>query len=97
MKRNQWLSWGAWPALTASLAALSPASAEDTLTATTFGGAFEAAAVKAWIAPYSEASGVKVVTEQYDGDLAKLRAMVEAGNTTLGSSRSRIERRDLRM
>lgn len=69
-------------AIAASLATLSPAFAQDTLTATTFGGAFEKAAVKAWIEPYSAASGVKVVTEQYDGGLAKLRAMVEAGNTT---------------
>lgn len=69
-------------ALAAGLSAGSPVAAQDTLTAVTFGGAFEAAAKKAWLEPFTQASGIKINTEQYDGGLAKLRAMVEAKNTT---------------
>jgi len=60
----------------------SQAIAQDNLTAVTFGGAFEAAAKKAWLDPFAQATGITINTEQYDGGLAKLRAMVEAKNTT---------------
>jgi putative spermidine/putrescine transport system substrate-binding protein len=58
------------------------ALADGSLTITTFGGAFENAAAKAWFEPYTAKSGTAVAKEQYDGGLAKLRAMVEAKNTT---------------
>ena len=69
-------------ALATGLTVAAPALAQETITAVTFGGAFEAAAKKAWIEPFTQATGIKINLEQYDGGLAKLRAMVEAGNTT---------------
>lgn len=58
------------------------AAADGSLTITTFGGAFENAASKAWFEPYTAKTNTAIAKEQYDGGLAKLRAMVEAKNTT---------------
>lgn len=80
-RRNS-LSFAAGLVLAAGLAAAPPAVAQEAITATTFGGAFEAAATKAWLDPFTAATGIKINKEQYDGGLAKLRAMVEADNTT---------------
>lgn len=70
--------------------------AAETLSVVTFGGAFEAAAKKAWFEPFTQATGVNFSTESYDGGLAKLSAMEQAKNTT-GSHRSGNQRRDHRM
>lgn len=59
-----------------------PASAADSMTVVTFGGAFENAVDKAFFGPFTAKTGVEIVKEQYDGGLAKLRGMVEAKNTT---------------
>ncbi|WP_244818419.1 ABC transporter substrate-binding protein [Caballeronia sp. Lep1P3] len=58
------------------------AHAAETLNVVTFGGAFEAAAKKAWFDPFTQATGVTFSTESYDGGLAKLSAMEQAKNTT---------------
>ncbi|HEX4766787.1 MAG TPA: ABC transporter substrate-binding protein [Lichenihabitans sp.] len=58
------------------------ASAAQTMTIVTFGGAFETATDKAFFAPFTAKTGIDIVKEQYDGGLAKLRGMVEAKNTT---------------
>lgn len=67
---------------TSLLALVLPASAEENMTIVTFGGAFESAVEKAFLEPFTKENSVTVVKEQYDGGLAKLRGMVEAGNTT---------------
>lgn len=59
-----------------------PAAAQEAITITSYGGAFEDAADNAFYKPFSEETGIQINKEQYDGGLAKLRAMVEAGNTT---------------
>src|SRR5690349_6317675 len=73
----------------AALAALSvfaffaaSAQAAETLSVVTFGGAYEAAAKKAYFEPFTQATGVGFSTESYDGGLAKLSAMEQAKNTT---------------
>ncbi|AUT65582.1 ABC transporter substrate-binding protein [Paraburkholderia sp. SIMBA_049] len=73
----------------AALAALSVfaffaagAQAAETLSVVTFGGAYEAAAKKAYFEPFTQATGVGFSTESYDGGLAKLSAMEQAKNTT---------------
>jgi putative spermidine/putrescine transport system substrate-binding protein len=58
------------------------ALAQDALTIVNYGGAFEEAMTKAYIEPFMKETGIKIEKEQYDGGLAKLRAMVESGNTT---------------
>jgi putative spermidine/putrescine transport system substrate-binding protein len=56
--------------------------AAETLSVVTFGGAYEAAAKKAYFEPFTRATGIGFSTESYDGGLAKLSAMEQAKNTT---------------
>ena len=58
------------------------AQAAETLSVVTFGGAYEAAAKKAYFEPFTQATGIGFSTESYDGGLAKLSAMEQAKNTT---------------
>ena len=54
------------------------ARAADTISVVTFGGAYEAAAKKAYFEPFTAATGIGFSTESYDGGLAKLSAMEQA-------------------
>ena len=58
------------------------AQAAETLSVVTFGGAYEAAAKKAYFEPFTQATNIGFSTESYDGGLAKLSAMEQAQNTT---------------
>jgi putative spermidine/putrescine transport system substrate-binding protein len=58
------------------------AHAAETLNVVTFGGAYEAAAKKAYFDPFTQSTGVNFSLESYDGGLAKLSAMEQAKNTT---------------
>lgn len=69
-------------ALMTGLSLSVPAAAQEAITITSFGGAFEDAADNAFYKPFTAETGIQINKEQYDGGLAKLRAMVEAGNTT---------------
>jgi putative spermidine/putrescine transport system substrate-binding protein len=71
------LQWAAAIAIGAALAA--PASAQQTLTVVSFGGAYGAAQKKHQIDPYMEATGNKVLFENYTGGVAEIKAQVEAG------------------
>ncbi len=59
-----------------ALAALPAMSAE--LTVISFGGANKDAQQKAYYQPFSASSGIKVVAGDYNGEMAKLRAMVDS-------------------
>ncbi|MFA5121591.1 ABC transporter substrate-binding protein [Zavarzinia sp.] len=69
-------------ALVAGLCLAGTARAAETISVVTFGGAYEAAATKAYFEPFTKETGVGFAKEAYDGGLAKLSAMVEAKNTT---------------
>lgn len=58
------------------------AYAQDKLTVTSFGGSFQAAQSKAYMKPFAKEFGVTVLEDEWHGDMAKLRAMVQAGNVT---------------
>ncbi|MEY2890419.1 MAG: hypothetical protein RJA98_327 [Pseudomonadota bacterium] len=66
--------------LVAALAALLavPAFAQSQLTVVNFGGANGAAQKKAYVEPFEKTSGSKVVVVEYNGEQAKIKAMVEA-------------------
>src|SRR5207302_10713418 len=67
----------ALPILTALLASAAlPALAQQQLTVVNFGGANANAQKKAFYEPF-EKSGVKVVPVEYNGEQAKIKAMVE--------------------
>ncbi|MBV8568799.1 MAG: ABC transporter substrate-binding protein [Methylobacteriaceae bacterium] len=80
--QNRWICAGGILLVAAGLGISARASAADTMTIVTFGGAFENAVTKAYFDPFTAKTGISVVKEQYDGGLAKLRGMVEAKNTT---------------
>jgi len=68
------------PALLLVLGAV-PAAAQQ-LTVVNFGGANGAAQKKAFYQPFEKASGAKVVPVEYNGEQAKIKAMVEARKVT---------------
>lgn len=68
------------PALLLGIWAL-PAAAQQ-LTVVNFGGANGAAQKKAFYEPFEKASGAKVVPVEYNGEQAKIKAMVEARKVT---------------
>ncbi|GAA6140695.1 ABC transporter substrate-binding protein [Hydrogenophaga sp. 5NK40-0174] len=70
------------PAIVALAAALAmPAMAEEALTVVNFGGANGAAQKKAYVEPFEKAGG-KITSVEYNGEQAKIKAMVEAKKIT---------------
>jgi len=70
--------------LIAGLAALLalPAFAQSQITVVNFGGANGNAQKKAFYEPFEKSAGIKVVPVEYNGEQAKVKAMVEAKNVT---------------
>ena len=68
-------------AVAATLAAGS-ALAQSQLTVVNFGGANGNAQKKAYFEPFEKAGG-KITAVEYNGEQAKIKAMVEAGNVTI--------------
>ena len=52
------------------------------ITVISFGGASQRAQDKAFYAPFTAATGIRVVAGEYNGEQAKVKAMVEAKNVT---------------
>src|SRR5262245_19385709 len=66
-----------------AMAAAPGAIAQDkALTIVSWGGAYQESQRKAYIEPYASESGTKITEEEYNGEIAKIRAMVEAGSVT---------------
>ncbi len=63
-------------ALALGLACAGPTLAAD-LTVVSFGGANKAAQEKAFYAPFQQATGNKVIAGEYNGEMAKVKAMVD--------------------
>lgn len=64
--------------LLAVLAASACVAAQaDELSVISFGGANKEAQIKAYYEPFTKATGTKVVAGEYNGEMAKLKAMVE--------------------
>jgi putative spermidine/putrescine transport system substrate-binding protein len=69
-------------ALLASGAGASGARAADQLTVVSWGGAYTTSQVKAYHEPFAKDTGVEILSEDYNGGLAQIRAQVESGNVT---------------
>ncbi|CAG9271375.1 putative spermidine/putrescine transport system substrate-binding protein [Paraburkholderia unamae] len=82
MKTNRSMIRTALAACGLGVVAMTGAHAADTISVVTFGGAYEAAAKKAWFEPFTAKTGDQFSTESYDGGLAKLQAMEQAKNPT---------------
>ena len=57
-------------------------SAAETLTATSWGGSYSESQRKAYYEPFMKETGHTVLEDEWGGDLAKIRAMVDTGNYT---------------
>lgn len=60
--------------------AVTAVHAQESLTVTSFGGAYGAAQEKHQVKPFMEDTGVKVLWESYSGGVAEVKAQVESGN-----------------
>ena len=65
---------------TAALSAL-PAAAQE-LTVVSWGGSYSDSQREAFLKPYAKDTGAKVTEEEYNGEIAKIRAMVETNSVT---------------
>jgi putative spermidine/putrescine transport system substrate-binding protein len=59
-----------------------PVQAQSQITVVNFGGANGAAQKKAFVEPFEKTAGVKVVPVEYNGEQAKIKAMVETKKVT---------------
>ncbi len=58
------------------------ATASDSLTVVSWGGAFTKSQVEAYHKPFTAKTGTKIVSEDFSGGLAEIKAQVESGNVT---------------
>lgn len=65
-----------------ALAGARGAAAEDSITVVSWGGAYQRSQDEAYFKPFEKKAGLKVGTEEYNGEIAKIRAMVESGNVS---------------
>jgi putative spermidine/putrescine transport system substrate-binding protein len=56
--------------------------AEEAITVVSWGGAYSDSQRKAYYEPFMKETGTKITEEEYNGEIAKIRAMVEAGSIT---------------
>ena len=72
---------GALAAASLILSAGGPARAAS-LNIVSWGGAYQRSQDEAYFRPFEKQDGGKIATEEYNGEIAKIRAMVESGNVT---------------
>jgi putative spermidine/putrescine transport system substrate-binding protein len=69
-------------AAVAGILTATPALAQEAITAVSWGGAYGKSQIEAYYKPYTAKTGVTINSEDYNGGLAQVRAMVEADNVT---------------
>ena len=67
---------------TVSSIALAATASADSITVVSWGGAYTKSQVEAYHKPWASSTGNAVVSEDYSGGLAEVRAQVEAGSVT---------------
>ena len=58
-----------------------PAQADD-MVFVSWGGAYQDSQREAYIKPFAKESGINIIEEEYSGEIAKIKAMVAAGDVT---------------
>ena len=71
-----------YAAAAAALCCALPVMAQDTLTVTSWGGAYTKSQEKAFMEPFAKATGKKVLQDEWDGSPAKIKGMVETKQVT---------------
>ncbi len=59
-----------------------PASAQESITVVSWGGSYTRSQVEAYHRPWMERTGNRIISEDYNGGIAEIRAQVQAGNVT---------------
>ena len=70
------------PLIAAGLMVSPLIQAADALTVVSWGGAYTKSQVKAYHKPFTKQTGIEILSEDYNGGLAQVRAQVETGNVT---------------
>ncbi|WP_439815936.1 ABC transporter substrate-binding protein [Zavarzinia sp. CC-PAN008] len=65
-----------------ALTAIAGAAHAADLRITSWGGAYTESQREAYFKPYTAATGTKIIEDEYSGEIAKIRAMVESGSVT---------------
>jgi len=91
MKMFFWLVGTVAGLISTTLVPVRYAFAADQLTITSYGGSYQAALRKAYFEPFSKASGVDITEDEYNGEAAKIRAMVTSGAVTWDIVDSSVE------
>jgi putative spermidine/putrescine transport system substrate-binding protein len=65
-----------------TLTVATPATAQDALTIVSWGGAYSDSQREAYYKPFAKEMGVTITEEEYDGELAKVKAMVDTNSVT---------------
>ncbi len=74
-----------WLALVSGLglaAWAAPAAAQDSLTVVSWGGAYQKSQQEAYFKPFVATAKAKIAEEEYNGEIAKIRAMVQSGSVS---------------
>ena len=82
INRHRLARLAAGAALVAIVTSAGLANAADTLTVTSWGGAYTKSQEKAYFEPFAKATGATVLQDEWSGETAKLKAMVETGQVT---------------
>ena len=61
---------------------VAPALGQDALTVVSWGGAYTMSQVKAYHEPFAKETGTQILSEDYNGGLAQIKAQVDSGNVT---------------
>lgn len=65
-----------------ALTAAKPAMAGESLTIVSWGGAYQESQRKAFFEPYAKDTGTQITEEEYNGEIGKIRAMVESNSVS---------------
>jgi len=65
-----------------AMVGITPPVTADNLTIVGWGGTTQAAHKIAYFDPFTKETGIKVTEDEWNGEMAKIRAMVQTGNTT---------------
>ena len=82
MKLSVFLMSFATLAVAAIFGMTSTVNAAEDLTIVGWGGTTQAAHKVAYFDPFIKETGLKIVEDEWNGEMAKIRAMVETGNLT---------------
>ncbi len=69
-------------ALAAAVGFMATAAYAESITVTSFGGAYSNSQREAYWKPYTADTGITVIEDEYNGELSKLKAQVDSGNIT---------------